>query len=131
MLDDDVLKENQNCLTADPAGKAILVKNLRKVFMLGGGSYKVAVDNVSFGIDNGEVFGLLGVNGAGKTTTFKMLSGELKPTSGQAWVAGRSVITELEAARVNIGYCPQFDALLDNLTVREHLELFSDVKGIP
>lgn len=76
------------------------------MFVLDSHTYKVAVDKVSFAIDNGEVFGLLGVNGAGKTTTFKMLSGELKPTIGEAWVAGKSVITELEEARVNIGYCP-------------------------
>lgn len=50
--------------------------------MLDGGNHKVAVDKVSFSVQNGEVFGLLGVNGAGKTTTFKMLSGEIKPSSG-------------------------------------------------
>lgn len=99
--------------------------------MLPDNVHKVAVDMVSFAIDSGEVFGLLGVNGAGKTTTFKILSGEIKPTTGLAWVAGRNVITDLEAARSNVGYCPQFDALLENLTVREHLELFSDIKGIP
>lgn len=49
---------------------------------------------------------MLGVNGAGKTTTFKILSGELKPTYGEAYIAGKSVIDDLEAARVNIGYCP-------------------------
>ncbi|CAK63379.1 unnamed protein product (macronuclear) [Paramecium tetraurelia] len=130
-IDDDVAKEKQLCETFKPEEKAILVKELRKVFMLGEGKHKVAVDQVSFAIDQGEVFGLLGVNGAGKTTTFKILSGELKPTSGEAFIAGKSVITDLEAARVNIGYCPQFDALLDNLTVREHIELFSDIKGIP
>ncbi|CAD8078681.1 unnamed protein product [Paramecium primaurelia] len=130
-IDDDVAKENQLCETYQPNEKAILVKKLRKVFMLGAGKHKVAVDQVSFAIDQGEVFGLLGVNGAGKTTTFKILSGELKPTFGEAYIAGKSVIDDLEAARVNIGYCPQFDALLDNLTVREHIELFSDIKGIP
>ncbi|CAD8172616.1 unnamed protein product [Paramecium pentaurelia] len=130
-IDDDVAKEKQLCESFRPNEKAILVKELRKVFMLGEGKHKVAVDQVSFAIDQGEVFGLLGVNGAGKTTTFKILSGELKPTSGEAFIAGKSVINELEAARVNIGYCPQFDALLDNLTVREHIELFSDIKGIP
>lgn len=50
--------------------------------MLEGGKHKVAVDKVSFSVNNGDVFGLLGVNGAGKTTTFKILSGEIKPTSG-------------------------------------------------
>lgn len=105
-MDDDVEKEREICEVANPGDKAILVQDLRKVFMLGDNKHKVAVDRISFAIDNGEVFGLLGVNGAGKTTTFKVLSGELKPTSGQAWVAGRSVINDLEAARVNIGYCP-------------------------
>jgi ATP-binding cassette subfamily A (ABC1) protein 3 len=56
--------------------------------MVDGNAHKVAVDRVSFSVSNGEVFGLLGVNGAGKTTTFKMLSGEIKPTSGTAFVAG-------------------------------------------
>lgn len=55
---------------------------MRKVFILSNSTHKVAVDQISFAIDHGEVFGLLGVNGAGKTTTFKILSGELKPTSG-------------------------------------------------
>lgn len=50
--------------------------------MLEKGAHKVAVDQISFSVSNGEVFGLLGVNGAGKTTTFKILSGEIKPTSG-------------------------------------------------
>lgn len=99
--------------------------------MLPKGEHKVAVDKVSFSVSNGEVFGLLGVNGAGKTTTFKMLSGEIKPSEGDAWIAGSSIVTQMAEARTNIGYCPQFDALLDNLTVKEHLELFTDIKGIP
>ncbi len=49
---------------------------------------------------------MLGVNGAGKTTTFKMLSGEIKPTSGNAWIAGHDIVNHMEEARRNIGYCP-------------------------
>ena len=61
--------------------------------MLGRNNSKVAVDKVNFLVENGDVFGLLGVNGAGKTTTFKMLSGEIKPTSGEAYIAGYNIIT--------------------------------------
>lgn len=74
--------------------------------MLGEGKHKVAVDRVSFSVGNGEVFGLLGVNGAGKTTTFKILSGEIKPTSGRAFVAGHDIVDRMVEARRFIGYCP-------------------------
>ena len=67
---------------ANPTDYSVFVKDLRKVYMLGNGKKKVAVTKSSFGILNGECFGLLGVNGAGKTTTFKMLCGEIPPTSG-------------------------------------------------
>ncbi len=73
--------------------------------MLEKGKHKVAVDNISFSVANGEVFGLLGVNGAGKTTTFKMLSGEIKPTRGNAWISGFDIINQMTEARKNIGYC--------------------------
>lgn len=56
---------------------AIMVRNMRKVYSLPGGKFKVGVDNLNLGIPMGECFGLLGVNGAGKTTTFKMLSGDV------------------------------------------------------
>lgn len=68
--------------------------------------HKVAVDKVSFGIKNGEVFTLLGVNGAGKTTTFKILSGEIQQTSGEVHISGFDLRTDLVEARKNIGYCP-------------------------
>lgn len=80
--------------------------------------YKVAVDNLSFGIEKGEVFGLLGVNGAGKTTTFKMLAGEIVSTSGDSYFCGMKISENLSKIRKNLGYCPQFDALVENLTVK-------------
>lgn len=70
----------------DEKDYTIKVQELRKVFVLGRNMSKVAVDRVSFGIKNGECFGLLGINGAGKTTTFKILCGEVMPTSGKVRV---------------------------------------------
>lgn len=66
---------------------------MRKVFIPEKGNLKVAVEKVSFGISNGECFTLLGVNGAGKTTTFKMLTGEINPTSGSAHIKGYNIQT--------------------------------------
>ena len=79
-----------------------------------------AVDNISFGVRRGECFGLLGVNGAGKTTIFKMLCGQLRINSGQAKLMNMYDINQylqMKKAQKIIGYCPQFDALLDNLSV--------------
>ena len=78
---------------ANPKDYAILTKDIRKVFVLKKNEHKTAVDKISFAVENGDVFGLLGVNGAGKTTTFKMLSGEIKPTSGTAYIAGYNILT--------------------------------------
>ena len=93
--------------------------------------HKVAVDNLSVAIEKGEVFGLLGVNGAGKTTTYKMLAGEITSTSGDSYFTGMKISDNLRKVRQNLGYCPQFDALIENLTVREQLELFYDLKSLP
>lgn len=78
-----------------------------------------------------ECFGLLGVNGAGKTSLFKMLTGDENITSGEAWVDGLSVKTNMNNVHQRIGYCPQFDALLDDLTGRETLRIFALLRGIP
>jgi ATP-binding cassette subfamily A (ABC1) protein 1 len=91
---------------------------------------KVAVRSMSFGLNVGECFGYLGINGAGKTTTMKILTGEILATSGKAHLGGHDIETEQECVRRLIGYCPQFDALLDRVTVKEHLELFGRLKGL-
>ena len=82
-------------------------------------------------IPHGECFGLLGVNGAGKTTVFKMLTGDITPSSGTALVAGFDIGTKLGLVQQHIGYCPQFDALIDRLTGRELLTMFARLRGIP
>lgn len=91
---------------------------------------KAAVDGLTFGVKKGECFGLLGVNGAGKTTTFKMLTGEIEPTFGDAFVNGGSILKDLQRVRQNLGYCPQFDALNALLTGREHLRLYARLRGL-
>uniref|UniRef100_A0AAQ5Y0A3 ABC transporter domain-containing protein n=1 Tax=Amphiprion ocellaris TaxID=80972 RepID=A0AAQ5Y0A3_AMPOC len=78
-----------------------------------------------------QCFGLLGVNGAGKTTTFKMLTGDIDVTSGQASVAGHSILTDILDVHQNMGYCPQFDAIDELLTGREHLHLYARLRGVP
>nr|CAJ2468856.1 unnamed protein product [Leishmania braziliensis] len=90
----------------------------------------VAVKGVTFSIFPGEVFGLLGTNGAGKTTTISMLCQQLLPTGGRAYVCGYDIVEQREEALRCIGYCPQFDATLDLLTVEEQLQLYAGIRGI-
>jgi len=92
----------------------------------------LAVKKASFGLEYGECFALLGVSGAGKTTTFKCLTGEETPNEGQVRINGHDVTTTagFDMARRLIGYCPQFDAIFERLTVKEHLEFYAVMKGI-
>uniref|UniRef100_A0A8D3DFF3 ABC transporter domain-containing protein n=1 Tax=Scophthalmus maximus TaxID=52904 RepID=A0A8D3DFF3_SCOMX len=78
-----------------------------------------------------QCFGLLGINGAGKTTTFKMLTGDIPVSGGEAFLNGYSIRTEMRDVHQNLGYCPQFDAINDLLTGREHLEFYARLRGVP
>uniref|UniRef100_A0A4W6E2P5 ABC transporter domain-containing protein n=1 Tax=Lates calcarifer TaxID=8187 RepID=A0A4W6E2P5_LATCA len=78
-----------------------------------------------------QCFGLLGINGAGKTTTFKMLTGDIPVSSGEAFLNGYSIRTEMRDVHQNLGYCPQFDAIDELLTGREHLEFYARLRGVP
>ena len=103
---------------------AIRTENLTK-------RYKdvVAVDNLCLSVRRGELLSLLGVNGAGKTTTIKMLSGLTKPTSGDAFLNGKSVCRETAAVKSLIGVSPQETAVASGLSVNENLELICGVYG--
>ncbi len=105
--------------------KAIQVNNLTKNF-----NGVVAVDNITFDVDTGELFGLLGPNGAGKTTTINMLSTLLKKTSGSATVAGFDISKDKDDVRRSIGVVFQEPALDSKLTGRENLEFHSMMYGI-
>jgi ABC-2 type transport system ATP-binding protein len=103
----------------------IEVKDLTKQF----GKF-TAVDHVSFNVEKGEVFGFLGANGAGKSTTIKMLCGILEPTSGDALVAGYSVMNEPDKVKRSIGYMSQRFSLYNDLTVEENINFFGGVYGL-
>ncbi|XP_033630935.1 ATP-binding cassette sub-family A member 3-like [Asterias rubens] len=110
---------------------ALLIKDLKKVYSLRGGQGLVAVDGISVGVPLGECFGLLGVNGAGKTTTFKMLTGDETLTAGTAYLDGYSIKSDIKRVQQRMGYCPQFDALIDQMTGRETLTMYGRLRGVP
>ncbi len=89
-----------------------------------------AVDHITFDVKKGEIFGFLGANGAGKTTSMRMLSGLLKPTSGQARVAGYDVYTESEQIKQSIGYMSQQFSLYNDLTVGENIRFYGGIYGV-
>ncbi len=104
---------------------AIKVKNLTKSF----GHFK-AVDNISFEVKEGEIFGFLGANGAGKSTAMRMLCGLSTPSSGTAEVAGFDVRKKPEKVKQRIGYMSQRFSLYEDLTVRENITLYGGIYGL-
>uniref|UniRef100_A0A8P4GKC1 P-type phospholipid transporter n=1 Tax=Dicentrarchus labrax TaxID=13489 RepID=A0A8P4GKC1_DICLA len=123
--DEDVARERQRIVHGLGHGDILELRQLTKR------KQKPAVDQLCVGIPPGECFGLLGVNGAGKTTTFKMLTGDTLVTSGEAFLAGKSILREIDQVHQNMGYCPQFDSINELLTGREHLELYAVLRGVP
>eukprot|EP01135_Chromosphaera_perkinsii_P003932 Nk52_evm33s262 gene=Nk52_evmTU33s262 len=133
-IDDDVLAESERVklLSAEEKARELLrVEHLGKVHPAKNGNQNVtAVRDLTFGVQSGTCFGLLGVNGAGKTTTFKMLTGDYAPSHGTAYIAGYDISTSMHEVRKHIGYCPQFDALIESITGRELLTLYGLMRGI-
>jgi ABC-2 type transport system ATP-binding protein len=105
--------------------RSVWVRNLTRKF----GTF-VAVDDVSFDVYKGEIFGFLGANGAGKTTTIKMLTGLLQPTAGDGCVGEWNINTQYEKIKMNIGYMSQRFSLYDDLKVKENLLFFGGVYGL-
>lgn len=108
----------------------IEVDRLTKVYDLPNGRNLVAVNEVSFRVAVGEVYGLLGPNGAGKTTTLRMLLGLLQPTGGNATIAGHSALTHPEEVKRRVGYVMANAGVYQHLSVREMLLFFADVYGL-
>ena len=105
-------------------GNVIQADKLTKRF-----GHFTAVDNISFEVSKGEIFGFLGANGAGKTTAMRMLCGLSLPTSGKASVAGFDVYKENEKIKRNIGYMSQKFSLYEDLTVKENIRFYAGIYG--
>ena len=112
-------------LVEEQTEQVIEVEHLVKAF----GSFQ-AVDDISFTVKKGEIFGFLGANGAGKTTAMHMLTGLNQPTSGTGRVAGYDICTEHEQIKKHIGYMSQKFSLYEDLTVAENIRLFGGIYGM-
>ncbi|ODM99039.1 Retinal-specific ATP-binding cassette transporter [Orchesella cincta] len=128
--DEDVLVEKHRVAemvkTEQVNEDALVVESLCKSF----GSF-TAVSNLSFGVHPGECFGLLGVNGAGKTTSFRMITGDETHSLGNAHAFNTTLEKDRKKFLSNIGYCPQFDAIIGVLSGRQMLQLFGRLRGVP
>ncbi|XP_062556229.1 phospholipid-transporting ATPase ABCA3-like [Armigeres subalbatus] len=128
-IDDDVLIEKQKVnrmCEREISNTNLVIQDLTKYY-----KRFLAVNQLSVSVDTSECFGLLGINGAGKTSTFKMLTGDENISSGQAWIKGINLKSNMNEVHKHIGYCPQFDAVLEDLTGRETLKIFALIRGIP
>ncbi|CAG0901359.1 unnamed protein product [Darwinula stevensoni] len=128
--DEDVLYEKERIQDLFQRGEtekdALLAVGLTKSF-----KRFVVVDCLNIGVHHGECFGLLGVNGAGKTTTFKMLTGAEVITSGGSCIMGYNLGVNRRKYLSHVGYCPQFDALVNVMTAKETLLMYARLRGIP
>lgn len=105
---------------------ALRVENLSKSF-----DGVAAVDGLSFAVNEGEIFGLVGPDGAGKTTALRLLASILQPDGGNAWVAGHHVERDSEAVKESIGYMSQRFGLYADLTVLENIHFYADIYSVP
>lgn len=136
-VDDDIQIDPKLAKNFEPLDTslslAVKIRKLRKEFP--GPSPTdpnfVAVDSLDLDIESNTVFALLGQNGAGKSTTISMLTGLLGATSGDAFIGGSSVRSEMDKVRDSLGICPQHDILIEDLTIEQHLAIFARLKGIP
>lgn len=103
----------------------IEVRNLSKKY----GS-NLAVDNLSFTVEKGKIYGFLGPNGAGKSTTMNIITGCLAPTEGEVYIAGHSIMEEPVEAKAHIGYLPELPPLYTDMTPREYLSFVAEAKGV-
>jgi len=106
--------------------EAVILNNITKVY---GKEKKVAVDNISFSINKGEVFGIIGPDGAGKTSIFRMLTTLLLPDKGSATVNGFDIVKDYKKIRNTIGYMPGKFSLYQDLSIEENLNFFATVFG--
>ena len=133
---EQVLKNNNN---GNKNNYLVKVKNLQKEYKFfiynlfcfcKKSKSVIAIKNLNFGLEKGECFGLLGLNGAGKTTTFKCITQEISPTNGDIYLNGVKTNNNFEMIKNKFGYCPQYNAIFEYMTVYENLEFYAKLKGV-
>lgn len=134
--DEDVILERKEVaklienIKSHSSSSALIAENLKKIYVNVFKPPVTAVVNVTFRVQMGECFGLLGLNGAGKTTTFKMLTGEIIPTEGNSWLLNISLKENKIEYSSTCGYCAENYAVLEELTGRELLILVASLRGL-
>ena len=128
-----IYNENNNNISNNNA-YTVRLKNIRKEFTKGGCCSKkeniIAIKNINFCVEPGECFGLLGLNGAGKTSTFKCITQEFSPTNGTIYINGKDTYNNFNEFKSLIGYCPQYEAIFEYMTVYENLDFYARIKGV-
>uniref|UniRef100_A0A914WE89 ABC transporter domain-containing protein n=1 Tax=Plectus sambesii TaxID=2011161 RepID=A0A914WE89_9BILA len=124
--EEDVIREKAEVLAMNTSSASVVAKNLTKFY-----GRMLAVKELNFIVRKGDCFGLLGVNGAGKTSTFEMLAGENIISNGDAFIDGRSIKQNWRKAGRSVGYCPQFDAVIPEMTGSETLTMYARLAGVP
>jgi len=118
-------------MTAETATAGVVASDVVKDFAVARGRVVRALDGVSFDVAPGSVVGLVGPDGAGKTTLLRLAAGLLKPTAGSVRVLGLDPVADVHEVRERVGYMPQRFGLYEDLAVRENLDLYADLQGIP
>jgi len=130
----EINQANNNDVSTEKEVLSVKIQNLEKVYSVTQGCEPtvetLAVNKLSLCLKFGDCFGLLGVNGSGKTSTFKCLTNEEHLTGGNMTINGLEITNNFNKIRHLVGYCPQFDAIFDFLSVYENLEFYANVKGI-
>lgn len=121
------IKAGQSAPTVDEGAAAIVeTRDLSRTY-----GKSLAIEDLNLTIPQGAIYGFIGPNGAGKTTTMRILTTLLLPSSGQAWVAGRSVVREPHHVRRVVGFMPDFFGVYDNMKSWEYLDFFAAAYGVP
>ena len=130
----DQISSRENSINNNITTDLIKVKNLKKIYKMGclnrDKKSIIAVKNISFRLNHGECFGLLGFSGAGKTTTFKCITQEICQDKGEILVNGKDIRGKFNELNKIFGYCPQFNAIFEHLTVYENLEFYAKIKDV-
>ena len=128
--------EESQGVDCEAGGGGVKIDNLVKVFKTGTDEKNKnkelrAIDGLTVNFPNNEVTAVLGHNGAGKTTTIRCMTASETPTSGSITINGIDAIANKDWVKSNVGVCPQHDVLYDELTAKEHVDLFGTMKGVP